>query len=305
MELKGCIPVMVAFTAQHNIHTDLFEFKERFKSAWKFFASGRAWSNFKKRYGVVHYIVVREVTYGENGWHYHQHVLMFIDPTQFCSKVKSDDIQLELTERWIYACHKNNLVAHSGAGLHVSTHKQASSEYLTKLGLAWTETGDLRHELTNASSKKSINIWDILTRAGLDTETDDLGRYERLYLDYVQALSGDNFMTFSHGLNDIIDAHIEKKSKESEDAEQQDEKQEMQDWFAISDYWWRIVVWAKAYHEIIRVASETREADRVIEKLYDLRFRLIRQGKLSPDHFGKMKIRSYKGQLTDGYNPPS
>lgn len=288
---NGYIPVMLAFTAAHDINTRLADFKGRFKKAWGYFASGRHWKEFKKKWGIYHYIVNREVTYGDNGFHYHQHALLFLDKSKFCSVVDNDAIQSELNNRWITACEREGLTALENIGVKVSSHHQASDNYMTKLGIVPDAAGELHYELTNTHGKSSKNIWDILRHAyyARFDRKDNLS--ELLYIEYVQALSGDNFMTFSHGLNEIVDQHLARAEDQEEN--ESNNHEEMHDWYQVSSYWWWMVQRAKAVHRVVEMAAATRDAKMVTELLYDIRYELWEEGKISSKHIGKAIIRRH------------
>lgn len=269
---KHLIPVMIGLTASHSLHTPLKEFKKKFKSAWKMFSSHRQWRKFKKTYGLKHWIANREITYGRNGWHYHMHLLLFMDAVTL--KYADEDISLEktLTELWLNCLSHNGLKGLDEYALKVSASENVGKEYLTKIGLTEdAKTGDLQYEMTAFSNKKSgYTIWDILRHARYGSRLS-----ERLYIEFVSAMFGDSFLSFSKGflplLEDIkLDAEDENTDKKK-------------DWILIAPYWWGIVYKSYAIAHLLEVSATKRSVDSVRRFLYDLQDELIEAGKL-PDY---------------------
>lgn len=266
------IPIMVALTASHDLHTPLKEFKKKFKAAWNMFSAHRQWKNFKKNYGLRHWIANREITYGANGWHYHMHLLLFMDAVSL--KYADNDIKLEeaLSKLWL------NCLAHKGLSgleeyaLKVSAGENVGVTYLTKIGLTEdAKTGDLQYEMTASGNKKSgYTIWDILRHASYGDKTS-----ETLYIEFVGAMFGDSFLSFSKGFLPLL----HKLAQQSED----DGNSEKIDWIEIAPYWWGIVYRSYAIADLLECAAKTRDTVAVRWFLYDLQDELIDAGKL-PDY---------------------
>jgi len=267
------VPIMVALTASHNLHTCLEEFKAKFKAAWKMFSSHRQWRKFKKRYGLKHWIANREVTHGRNGWHYHMHLLLFMDAASL--KYADGDIKLEetLTELWLNCLAHNGLSGVGEYALKVSASESVGKEYLTKIGLTEdAKTGGLQYEMTASSNKKSgYTIWDILRHASYGDKLS-----EALYIEFVGAMFGDSFLSFSKGFLPLL----EDIQLDTED-ENADKKK---DWIEISPYWWRIVVQTRSYAGLLECAATMRNVEDVRQLLYALQDVLIEQGKLPDFH---------------------
>ncbi len=267
------MPIMVALTASHSLHTPLKEFKKKFKAAWKMFSSHRQWRKFKKCYGLKHWIANREITYGKHGWHYHMHLLLFMDAIKL--KYADESIKLEetLTELWLACLSHNGLSGLGEYALKITAGKNVGETYLTKVGLTEdAKTGNLQYELTGASNKKSgYTIWDILRHASYGDNTS-----ETLYIEFVSAMFGDSFLSFSKGFLPLL----EDIQLPAED-ENSDKKT---DWLFISPYWWRIVYQSYAIADLLEVAATERSVDKVREFLHDLQDELIETGKLPEYH---------------------
>lgn len=272
-EQNNLIPIMVTLTAKHHIHTPLVDFKGKFKSAWKMFSSHRQWRKFKRKYGIKHWIANREVTYGKSGWHYHMHLLLFLDAIEL--KYADEKISIEKTLRklWLDCLDHKGLSGVGKYAINVSANENVGAEYLTKIGLTEdAKTGDLQYELTASGSKTSgYKIWDILRHASYGDELS-----EKLYIEFVGAMFGDSFLSFSKGLLPLIEQVTLSEGEEN--------LQTMTDWIYIAPYWWRIVVRTRSYGNLLECAGRTRNIQSVEKLLFDLQDELIEQNKLPEYH---------------------
>lgn len=271
-EEKKQVALMVALTASHNLHTPLKEFKKKFKSAWEMFSSHRQWRSFKSIYGLKHWIANREITYGRNGWHYHMHLLLFMDPVELKYAEESIAVEAMLRELWLHCLSHNGLSGLDEYALKVTAGASVGAEYLTKIGLTEdAKTGDLQYEMTASSETKSgYTIWDILRHASYGDRLSVL-----LYIEFVGAMFGDSFLSFSKGFLPLLE-----EIALPVDDENSDKKKE---WIIIAPYWWGIVYRSYAIADLLEVAARTRNIEAVRQCLYDLQDELIETGKL-PDY---------------------
>ncbi len=267
------VPIMVALTASHAIHTPLKDFKGAFKAAWKMFSSHRRWRKFKKQYGLKHWIANREITYGTNGWHYHMHLLVFMDAVEL--KYADEGIALEetLTELWLSCLAHNGLSGLDEYALKVSASENVGVEYLTKIGLTEdAKTGDLQYEMTASSEKKSgYTIWDILRHASYGDK-----KSKRLYIEFVGVMFGDSFLSFSKGFLPLLE------DIQLPVADENSEKKKA--WIFIAPYWWGIVYRSFAIADLLECAAKTRDVKAVTQFLHDLQDELIEKKQLLDHH---------------------
>jgi len=270
---EGLTPVLVSLTAAHSNEMSLADFQNPFTDAYRKFTSNRRWRNFKKDFGVVHYIANNDTTYSDkNGWHYHKHMLFFVDLQDATTDDMRDAMDETLTEWWLDCLNEHGLSGKDEYALNVSNHENASSDYMAKIGLTTDESGNLHYEMTSATTKDGgRNIWDILMLANIGSIKNEL-----LYIEYVAHMTGKNWITWSHGLHDIVDNF---EIEETEPETGQDNK--MVKWLLISDYWWDIVKWAYGYAELLDVAARTRDIWEVRGLLYVMRDNLRHENKLS------------------------
>lgn len=271
-EENNLIPIMVTLTASHAIHTKLVDFKGKFKRAWNMLSSHRQWRKFKKKYGLRHWIANREITYGEHGWHYHMHLLLFLDAVTL--KYADEEIEIEetLTKLWLDCLAQHGLSGLEEYALKVSAHENVGAEYLTKIGLTEdAKTGDLQYEMTASAEKKSgKTIWDILRHARYGDELS-----ERLYIEFVGAMFGDSFLSFSKGFLPLLE--------EIQLPAQEEKAHSKKEWAEIAPYWWQVVVRNRSYARLLECAARTRNIEEVRQFLFVLQDELIYQKKL-PDY---------------------
>lgn len=268
----GLIPIMVTLTASHHSGMKLGYFRDRFKSAYQLFTNHRKWRDFKRIFGVRHHIANVEITRGDSGWHYHKHLLLFVEKTVISQSLEGKEVYDFLAKYWLDCLNKNELNGIEEIALDVSTHGNVGEKYLTKIGITHRE-GNLEFELTGQQNKSGFTIWDILKRSYAGNEY-----YSSLYLEYVETMTGENFLTCSHGLKDILDDYRLPDS----DSEKEAETSDFEDWLELSPRMWYIVKKAKIYHEILDIAARSRSVVKVIEHIRHTHDELLRLGQWIP-----------------------
>lgn len=283
-EKSNLIPVMVTLTAQHNIYMKLSDFSAKVKKSYQLFTNRRKWRKFKELFGVAHHISNVEVTYGSHGWHYHKHLILFLDKNVLSQANPYDKIQEFLQRDWLDCLQKNQLTGKDGIALQVSTHHNIGEKYLSKMGIKFDEK-NLVYEVTSAETKSSVTVFDLLKRSYYgDTAAG------ALYLEFVETMTGENFMTCSHGLHDLID-DIELEKEEID-------KPEIVDWMWFTPKAWYIVKKAKIYHEILDIAATSRDVRAVRELIKHRARELLDAGHWIPP-------RDMKNEVVEFYNANS
>lgn len=143
---------LLTFTIGHHKGESLATVLGKIQKAYRRFTSGRWFQGFKQQFFIEGTIKAIEVTYGENGWHPHIHVLLI------CSSAINPAVEVSL---WgMASLHWQDAVKSSGAyasldrGLNLKVgdfktyvSKMAGDQELVK---RWT----VGHELTKAPVKK-------------------------------------------------------------------------------------------------------------------------------------------------------
>lgn len=144
---KGSYAYLMSLTFSHTADQPLkFLLAGQRKALKRFYETTRV-QNILKSIGVQYKIKALEVTYGQNGWHPHNHILLLSD--QYLGISDFLHAEKELSELWIKACVKSGLNAPSMKyGLDLRDGSKAE-KYISKWGLD--------HEMTKGHVKKGRN----------------------------------------------------------------------------------------------------------------------------------------------------
>ena len=269
MEENGYQAIMLTFTASHHAGMLLVEFKSQFKTAYRALTQSRAWRKVKKLLEVKHGIKAVEPTLGNNGWHYHFHVLMFIkvDVLKKLGNHELDNWREDARSAWLRELSKVGLRGIGKFALDFSFHGGVGENYLSKLGISSDDVTDAGHELSGAANKhgKGATIWTILRRSQA-ADQDGKDRWSQKYLEYVRAMQGDNWITWSHGLKKLVgveDISDEQAASTDENA--------LLDWLSITDEQYRAVRKLRAYADLLELAAASRSKTAVLAYLLELK----------------------------------
>jgi hypothetical protein len=161
-------------------------------------AKSRQWKSLCKSIGLTGRIRALEVTYGENGWHPHLHVLLFL----YGNKDRSN-LEQQILHLWQIACEKASLPIPNAHGVKIENGELAA-QYVGKWGL--------EHEMTKGHIKKAregYTPFDLL-RVYLGTAAP--GRFldgqpyraADLFREYAKAFKGKRQLVWSSGLRDAL-----------------------------------------------------------------------------------------------------
>ena len=248
--------VMITLTHPHHAHQSLRNNMEHHNDAVKRFFSGKQFTLFKKRVGYVGMIKSNEITYGNNGWHYHTHLLFIVS--------KSCNIESEkefLCNKWVNACENagfciSDEVAFKSHGLDIMDNCHAS-DYLAKFGRNW----GIDRELAKGASKKGHGKTPFELLANGE---------EDLFLEYVCATRGVRQLVWSKGLKALCG--IVNKSDEEINEEDVDNASLI---CTLTYSQWQIVLLYGARAEILAIA-ENEGAEGVFLWLSDKEHRRYR-----------------------------
>ena len=157
---SGYKTVMVSVTLRHDKSDRLDDLLRCLKDAIRKLKSGRWWSNYKDRWGVVAYVSSYEITWGDvYGWHPHAHILLFLDT----DKVDADLMWSEMVTKYVEIINKLGGYASRNHSVDVTQGDKDVKDYLVKhvsvdglaLEMSSTDTKDGR-------SKYSKTFWDLV-----------------------------------------------------------------------------------------------------------------------------------------------
>lgn len=234
---------LVTLTIPHGVGDDINELLAKLKKALRVLSAGKyaIKSQFKKMFemDVAGFVRTLEVTYGQNGFHPHYHILLFIEPRFFqgvrCHTDKSI-IDYVYTRAWRRACRISGLPEPSDKhGVTVEDGSMAA-KYVTKWGL--------EDEMTKTISKQGklhgLTPWGLL-RAILDGDSSvvEPTHAENLFRVYSAAFKGKRQLFWSVGLrNRLVPQNVELTDKELVDLEQEDPSDLMS---GITDSQWKVI----------------------------------------------------------------
>lgn len=191
---KGWFVYMVTFTNRHHVGDslrDLLQGQEKaFKKMW---ARREQVQGVLKKLGYVGRIRATEVTYGDNGWHPHYHILFFFD-----HEINVQGLQSLFAYEWQRACIKSGMKAPSlDRGVDVKKGKAVDSalgDYLAKWGL--------EHEMTKGHTKKGKKNG--LTPFDLLRQSVDNPKYRALFKQFADVFKGQRQLYWSDGLKALL-----------------------------------------------------------------------------------------------------
>lgn len=219
---------MLTLTIPHYMGDNLAMLLQGFRGALKRFFNGTRkskaiWSDM----GKIGHIKALEVTWGENGWHPHYHILIFTDK----DLPQGYDVS-PLIELWQNSCRLAKLpIPNAKYGLDF--RKGEYSEYVTKWG--W----GIESELTKGHLKKgrgqNWTAWDLLKYYAF-TGVDDFERYGKLFQEFAICFKGSQQLHWSRGLKAMFGVG-EKTDEQIADETQQNAEQV----FDLERDFWRLI----------------------------------------------------------------
>jgi len=201
----GGFAYLMTLTFSHSINQSLSMLLEGQKRALKRFYETTKVQALLKKIGVEFKIKALEITFGENGWHPHNHILLL--SSKYVSIRDFSDTQQELSKLWIKACVKSGLNAPSmkyGLDLRDGSYAQ---KYVAKWGL--------EQELTKGLIKKGRNggftPFDILNISIEDQEIYGK-KSSKLWQEFGIATKGKRQLEWGKGLKKFLE--IEERTDE-------------------------------------------------------------------------------------------
>jgi len=203
----GFTPYLITYTLRHNRRSRLKEMTDNMQKAFRFMKSGKAWQYLTDDYGWVGSVKSLEVTYGDNGWHPHQHELVFLDDP-LC-KSAQNGLLASLRLKWDGSLSRMGLSASWAHGVDLRATNQDVSDYVAKFGHQPIVTGwGLEHELTKQPVKRGKNGGRTPTQLLADYGVGDI-KAARLWQEYATAFKGKQQLVWSKGLRGILGMGVE------------------------------------------------------------------------------------------------
>jgi len=230
--------LLLTLTFSHSVNEPLNFLLAGQRKAYKRFCENTRVCNLMKLMTVEHKVKGFEVTYGKNGWHPHNHILLLTSETV---KNFSQYIE-ELSKIWIHCCVKSGLNAPSMEhGLDIRNGEYAE-KYVSKWGL--------EHEMTKGHVKQGRNggltPFDLLQYSMIDVSFNNrtLGS---LFQEYAISVKGTRQLIWSRGLKKLLE--IEEKTDEELAEETEQEAISLR---TVDDFAFSLLCTYQVRHEFLR-----------------------------------------------------
>jgi hypothetical protein len=207
---------LLTLTVPHYSHQKLQIVLNGLSSALRRLTNSREWKSLAESIGLYGRIRSLEVTYGQNGWHPHFHLLLFTyKPFDLV------ELQEQILHLWKTACLRSSLPEPNHHGVKVDNGELAA-QYVGKWGL--------EHEMTKGHIKKSrdgYSPFDLL-RLHLGVAASgrfldgDPSRAAELFREYAKCFKGKRQLVWSKGLRLDLLTTEEQTDEEIADAVEPD-----------------------------------------------------------------------------------
>jgi len=207
---QGGTAVLMTLTVQHRKSDSYSKSLDGLGNSFRTFLNGRICKRALSSMGVRGRIRALEVTYGENGWHPHFHVLFFLEGSLSDSMLSHfESLFLDL---WKTACVSSGLNKPNSHGCQLQNGTYAA-QYVTKWGLEQEMT---KGHIKNSKSGYSPND---LLRAHIGSYKGDgislaPGQARALFTEYALHMKGKKQLHFSRGLRDLLGLGVELTDQE-------------------------------------------------------------------------------------------
>lgn len=235
--------LLVTFTLQHTSANSLPTVFGALMKARQLLVSGRAARVFNSRYQIAGMVRSLELTFGQNGWHPHLHVLMFAE-----AEIPLLAFEADIKTRWSECVAAAGSYASWEHGCDVRFTDADIAAYVAKWGKepAWTPA----HELTKAASKMGRRNG----RTPMQLLADYLAGDQRaglLWLQYAVVLKGQRQLYWTPGLRERLGLDEEKTDEQI--AVEEDEIAVILSSLSVGA--WRVIIANDARGELLEVAN--------------------------------------------------
>lgn len=217
---------LVTLTVPHGIGDDINDLLSRLQKALKTLSSGKyaIKTQLKTLFklNLVGYVRTLEVTYGQNGFHPHYHILVFMEKPLDANgrpyQLSQSLVDYVYTEAWRRACKLSGLPTPSDEfGVKVEDGSKAA-KYVTKWGLE----SEMTKTISKKGKRKGLTPWGLL-RAILEDDDSVVSpsKAESLFRVYAEAFKNKRQLFWSVGLRKrLLPQNVELTDKELVDQEQ-------------------------------------------------------------------------------------
>ena len=183
--------------------------------AWSKVTTGSSWLRDKKQHGIVGWLRVVEVTFGENGWHVHIHSLLFLEGSTVATEL--DALKRSIFGRWSSALKAlglpSPLIGSQDLRLLDGAADEQLATYFTKAVHSAKRIG---LELTASQNKRARGVHQTHSVWKFLDDVIDLGDADALrhWHEFQRASKGRRQLTWSRGLRELLGLRIEKSDED-------------------------------------------------------------------------------------------
>jgi len=197
---SGYKTLLMTFTLQHHSNQNLKELLALIQSAYALFKSGRFYQDLKTKYRIPGTIKALEVTFGENGWHPHIHVLLVIENHE----IDHLELQNECRTRWLHCVQYRGGWCNRANGLTVKNSDTFVQDYVSKFGKMpgkgdWDAIAEITKSVVKKAKRNGFTPFMLLELATQGSE-----QASRLFQEYAIAFKGKNQLQWSRGLKALL-----------------------------------------------------------------------------------------------------
>lgn len=202
---------MVTLTLQHAPGDQLTGLVDALNDAVRRLKMGKGWQLFSQRVGIVAYITGLEMTYGENGWHPHKHILFFSELTE--DQIDVEDVKRFISDRYGRMLARSNKYASPIYGVDVRFGNGAAGRYITK----WSTAAEVTKGPVKVGRNGSVTPFQLLDLAGQGDK-----QAAALFVEYAKAMKGRRLLSWSHGAREMFDIGQELTDEELVEKNEED-----------------------------------------------------------------------------------
>jgi len=250
---------MVTFTAPHDMGMKLRDLLPVIADSFRKVISGRPWLRIKARAGIVGTIRSMEVTHGENGWHPHLHVLVFVKGDPGAEALAA--MTMHFREKWARAITLAGFrKPHDVLGVDVGRCKSAAEAgaYIAKTQEGRAVGNEMSRADLKSGKGQGKTPFQLLREF---RETGEAGKLE-LWHEYEKATRGHQCITWSAGLRGLLEI-----SEEKTDEQLAAEEVGGEDLLVLPGDVWRAVTWIPGLPAYLLDVAELGGVDAVISAL--------------------------------------
>jgi len=206
--------LMATYTCSHQIGMPLHKLLHGLVKAYGKVFEGGWWSRTKQDWMIEGAVRATEITWGENGWHPHFHVLLFVN-----KEVLGDDyagspaeyvqsLLPEISDRWLDKLKAVGLSGQAPHAFDLRAGDKQVSDYIAKWGKMpkeWSVDGsawEVSHAVTKSATGGHFGPLEILFKSAHDD------KFKGLFKEYHNATKGRSQIHWSKGLKALLDIEV-------------------------------------------------------------------------------------------------